>query len=209
MPIDLSELLDPAHTALVTQECQGGVIGEHAALPQLAEAARVRMIPNAARLAAAARSIGVPVIHCVAARREDGKGSNHNARLFLGMLKTAVALRPGTPAVEVIPEIGTEPGDVVLTRLHGLGPMGGTDLDPVLRNLGVRTVLGIGVSVNVGMLDFAFDAVNAGYQFVMPRDAVAGVPEDYAEAVLDNTLALVATLPTTDEVLAAWGVTGS
>ncbi len=82
--------------------------------------------------------------------------------------------------------------------------MGGTDLDAVLRNLGVTTVVGIGVSVNIGMMDFAFDAVNAGYQMVLPRDAVAGVPDDYAEAVLDNTLSLVATVPTTDEVLAVW-----
>ena len=118
----------------------------------------------------------------------------------------SVPLLPGTEAVEVIPEIGVAETDVVLTRLHGLGPMGGTDLDAVLRNLGVTTVVGIGVSVNIGMMDFAFDAVNAGYQMVLPRDAVAGVPEDYAESVLDNTLALVATLPSTDDVLQAWGV---
>jgi nicotinamidase-related amidase len=83
--------------------------------------------------------------------------------------------------------------------------MGGTDLDAVLRNLGVTTIVPIGVSVNVALLNLAMDAVNAGYQVVLPRDAVAGVPEDYAEAVLDNTLAFVTTLTTTDEVLAAWG----
>ena len=126
------------------------------------------------------------------------------ARQFAGMLKSPVPLLPGTAAVEVIPEIGVDERDVVLTRLHGLGPMGGTDLDPVLRNLGITTIVGIGVSVNVGMLDFAFDAVNAGYQFVLPRDAVAGIPEDYAESVLDNTLSLVTTLCTTDDVLRAW-----
>jgi biuret amidohydrolase len=208
MPLDLADLVAPEHTALVTQECQNGVIGEPAALPQLAEAARRTMIPNAARLAAAARAADVPVVHCVAARRADAKGSNTNARLFMGMRKTPVPLLPGTAAVEVIPEIGVSDGDVVLTRLHGLGPMGGTDLDAVLRNLGVTTIVGIGVSVNVGMLDFAFDAVNAGYQMVMPRDAVAGVPEDYAEAVLDNTLALVATLPATADVVAAWRAGG-
>jgi len=70
-------------------------------------------------------------------------------------------------------------------------------------------VVGIGVSVNVGMLDFAFDAVNAGYQMVMPRDAVAGIPEDYATAVLDNTLSLVATLCTTDALLDIWGAAGT
>ena len=102
------------------------------------------------------------------------------------------------------PEIGVAPSDVVLTRLHGLGPMGGTDLDVVLRNLGARTVVGIGVSVNIGMTDFAFDAVNAGYQFVLPRDAVTGVPIAYADAVIDNTLALVATVTTVDAVLGCW-----
>lgn len=204
MAIDLAELVDPEHTVLVTQECQNGVIGAEPALPQLAEIARRTMIPAAARLVHAARASSIPVVHCVAARRADGRGSNSNARLFQGILKSDVALLPGTSAVEVVPEIGVEEEDVVLTRLHGLGPMGGTDLDAVCRNLGAKTIVGIGVSVNVGMLDFAFDAVNAGYQMVMPRDAVAGIPEDYARSVLDNTLSLVATLTTVDDIVAAW-----
>jgi nicotinamidase-related amidase len=204
MPIDLATLVDPAHTVLVTQECQNGVIGSDAALPQLAAIARTRMIPAAGRLSAAARAAGVPVVHCVAARRADGQGSNANARLFLGMRKLDVDLLPGTDAVQVIPEIGVADSDVVLTRLHGLGPMGGTDLDAVLRNLGARTVIGIGVSVNVGMTNFAMDAVNAGYQFVLPRDAVAGIPEDYAEAVIEHTLSLLATITTVDELRACW-----
>jgi len=204
MAIDLAALVDPARTVLVTQECQNGVIGADAALPQLAEIARRQMIPNGARLTTAARAAGVTVLHCVAMRRDDGKGSNHNARLFLGMLKNAVPLRPGSEAVDVIPELGVEDGDLVLRRLHGLSPMAGTDLDAIVRNLGATTIVGIGVSVNIAMLNFAFDAVNAGYQFVMPRDAVAGIPEDYAEAVLDNTLSLVATLCTTDALVDIW-----
>jgi nicotinamidase-related amidase len=204
MPAALAELVDPAHTALVTQECQNGVIGEAAVLPELAAIARTTMRPNLGRLATAARSAGVPVIHCVAAFRADRKGSNTNARLFGAARKSTVSLLRGTEAVEVVPELGPDDGDVVLTRLHGLGPMGGTDLDPVLRNLDVRTIVGVGVSVNVGMTNFAMDAVNAGYQFVLPRDAVAGVPQDYADAVIDNTLCLIATVVTTDDLVDAW-----
>ena len=204
MPLDLATLVDPAHTVVVTQECQNGVIGPEAALPQLAEIARPRMVPAVARLAASARAAGVPVVHCVAARRDDGQGSNTNARLFQGMRKLSVELLPGSDAVDVVPEIGVEPSDVVLTRLHGLGPMGGTDLDAVLRNLGVRTIVGVGVSVNVGMTNFVMDAVNAGYQFVLPRDAVAGIPEEYAEAVIEHTLSLLATVTTVDDVRACW-----
>ena len=59
-------------------------------------------------------------------------------------------------------------------------------------------------SVNVGITNLVMDAVNAGYQVVLPRDAVAGVPKDYADAVIDNTLSLLATVTTTDDVIGAW-----
>jgi hypothetical protein len=39
---------------------------------------------------------------------------------------------------------------------------------------------------------------------VIPRDAVAGIPADYADAVIDNTLSLLATITTTDDLLEAW-----
>ncbi|MGY4652400.1 hypothetical protein ACVWWN_006196 [Mycobacterium sp. URHB0021] len=38
-----------------------------------------------------------------------------------------------------------------MTRWHGIGPMGGTDLDAVLRNLGVSTIVAVGVSVNLAI----------------------------------------------------------
>ena len=101
--------------------------------------------------------------------------------------------------------IGVEPGDLLLPRYHGVGPMTGTQLDSILRNLGTATILGVGVSVNIGMTNLAFDAVNRGYQIVLPRDAIAGVPADYAQAVIDNTLSLVATITTTNAILGAWG----
>jgi nicotinamidase-related amidase len=203
VPLDLGDLVDPALSAVVTQELQGGVVGPDSALPALAEAAAGTLAP-VLRLVVAARAAGVPVVHCVAERRDDGLGSNDNARLFRGVRKSPVRLAPGTPASSVVPEVGVEPGDLVLRRLHGLGPMGGTDLDPVLRNLGVRTIVGVGVSVNVGMTNFVMDAVNRGYQFVLPRDGTAGVPPAYADAVIDNTLSLLATITTVDDVVACW-----
>jgi nicotinamidase-related amidase len=106
--------------------------------------------------------------------------------------------------VRVPDEIGVDPGDIVLARYHGIGPMSGTQLDPILRNLGARTVVGVGVSLNVGVTNLAFDAVNLGYQVVIACDAVAGVPTDYGQAVLDNTLHIVATITTTAEIVRVW-----
>ncbi|MBI2168878.1 MAG: isochorismatase family protein [Actinobacteria bacterium] len=202
---DLADLIDPSHAALVTQECQRGVIGDLAALPQLAEAARSSgAIDNMGLLVRAARDAGVPVVHCLARHRADRRGGNTNARLFSAMAKMPDALRQGTESVALIPEIGAEASDIVLTRYHGLGPMHDTGLDSVLRNLGVSTVVGVGVSLNVGMIDFAFDAVNSGYRFVLPADACAGVPTEYADAVVEHTLALVATVVTAADVIRVW-----
>jgi hypothetical protein len=39
---------------------------------------------------------------------------------------------------------------------------------------------------------------------VLPRDAVAGVPPEYGDAVLANSLGLLATLTTTQALLDAW-----
>lgn len=201
--VDLTELVAPGHTVLVTQECQNGIIGADASLRELADAA-ASMRVVAGELAAAARVAGVPVVHCVAWRRPDGKAASTNARMYAAAVRSGLQLTPGSHVADVIPEIGVEEEDIVLGRYHGLGPMGGTDLDMVLRNLGATTVIGVGVSVNVGMLSFGLDAVNHGYQFVLPRDAVAGLPTEYAEAVIDNSFRVFGTVVHAADIQAAW-----
>jgi hypothetical protein len=39
---------------------------------------------------------------------------------------------------------------------------------------------------------------------VLPRDAVCGIPADYADAVIDNTLAVLATITTVDALVDIW-----
>ncbi len=205
MPLDLSVLVAPAHTALVTQECQRGVIGPESALPGLAEGvARTKLVEHVGALVAAAREAGVRVVHCTAERRPDGFGANRNARLFRHMARAERPLHPGSDAAALEPGIGARPEDPLLARLHGLSPFQGTELDWLLRNEGVTTIVGVGVSVNVAIPNFAFDAVNAGYQMVVPRDAVAGFPAEYVEMVFEHTLGAIATLTDTSELLAIW-----
>ncbi len=204
MAIDLGALVDPAHTALVTQECQRAVIGDLSALPELAAAAKGEVLTNIASLVRAARAAGAPVVHCTAERRADGRGANSNARLFQYMARSESPLLAGSAAAEIVPEIEVAESDLVLARLHGLSPFQGTELDFVLRNLGVSTIVGVGVSVNVAIQNLAFDAVNASDQVVIPRDAVAGFPAEYVEAVFQNTLGAISTLVTSAELLELW-----
>jgi nicotinamidase-related amidase len=183
------------------------VLGAHTALPQLAEAARREAIPNLARLLPFARAAGVQVVHCVVQFRPDRRGANHNARLFAAVgarREASIDLKTASRGAELLPELAQDPSDVVLSRIHGIGPMGGTDLDAVLRNLGVKTIVATGVSVNVAITNLVMDAINASYNVVLPRDAIAGVPKEYADLLIDNTLRLLATITTTDELIGVW-----
>src|SRR6516225_9392914 len=62
------ELVAPGHTAVVINEMQRGTVGDRANLPMLVDAGRPA-VAGAARLVRAARSVGVEVLHCVAASR--------------------------------------------------------------------------------------------------------------------------------------------
>ncbi|MET8290474.1 MULTISPECIES: cysteine hydrolase [Streptomyces] len=201
----LRELLDPATTVLLTVECQQGVVGPGSALPELADEARSSgALAQVARLVSAAHEGGVQVIHAVAERRADGRGANRNARLFRAAERLPVRQLPGTAAVRVAAPIEVAEEDLVVRRLHGLSPIAGTDVDALLRNLGCRTLVVTGVSANVAVPNAVFDAVNRGYTVVVPADAIAGVPSDYTPAMIRNTLALVATVTTTEDVLACF-----
>ncbi|GAA2639105.1 cysteine hydrolase [Streptomyces axinellae] len=197
--------LDPATAALLTIECQRGVVGEESALPELAQEARESgALGRIASLVAAAHQAGIQVLHAVAERRPDGKGASRNARLFRAAERLPVRQLMGSSAVRVADPISVAEEDLVVRRLHGLSPLAGTDVDALLRNLGVRTLVITGVSANVAVPNTVFDAVNLGYTAVVPADAIAGVPADYTPAMVRNTLSLIATVTTTEEVLACW-----
>jgi len=209
VPVDLPALLEPSHAALLMMECQEGVVGATArgggALSALADAVgRHGTIGQVARVLAAARAAKVPVFHCTMARRPDGGGAAVNCLLLAATKKSARPLLAGSPQQAVVAELAPVESDWVVMRFHGVTPFHGTELDSVLRNLGVRTIVATGVSLNVGILGLTIEAVNAGYQVVIPREAVMGTPDDYVEAVFTHTLRLLATATTVDAVVEAW-----
>lgn len=188
-------VLDPATTAVVTMECQRGVIGDLATFPALREAVlQTGMLDAIERVVAQARRAGATVVHALAVFREDRGGSFTNAPLLRYAASIPGQLIEGSDAASLVAELGPEPSDLVSMRRHGVSPFGGTDLDALLRSRGTRTVVAVGVSLNVGVLGLVLEAVNLGYEVVVVTDATAAVPPSYADAVLTNTFAQLATL---------------
>ncbi len=205
MPLDLAALIDPSHTAVLTMELQNGVVGVESPLRELADAAgAANVVTNTAKVVRAARTVGARVVHCTFEGRADRAGSSTNAPLLRMLARSEERFVTGSTAAALVAELGPEPSDIVCARCHGVTPFPGTELDATLRNLGVRTVIATGVSVNVGILGMVMGAVDLGYEVVVVTDAVAGLPADYAKAVIDNTLAALATRVTSDAVVDAW-----
>ncbi len=203
--IDLAELADPRRTALLIMEMQRGVAGDLAKFPELVKSCADRgVVANAARTAAAARASGARVVQCTAAFRADRAGSHtDNCPFIKALLKDPAHMLEGTGAVEVMPELA-DPSDLESRRYHGFSPFTGTSLDQTLRSLGVRTVVAAGLSLNLGIPGLCLEAVNLGYRVVVVTDAVAGMPAEYGDAVLKNTISLLAARATSRELEAAW-----
>lgn len=203
MPLDLYELVDPAHTAVLTMEVQRGVIGDLAMMPELADEVRaVGMLEHIRALCAAARTAGVRVVHCTAEFRADRAGSLPNAPMLKGGDSTHLVV--GTPSTEVVPELDQQPSDIVVPRVHGMTPFTGTSLNQVLRNCGVSTTIVTGVSVNIGVFGTVVEAIGNGYRVVVPPDAVAGIPHEYADAVLTHSIRPLAYLVPTPQIIETW-----
>ncbi len=191
-------------------ELQKGIVGDEVILPALAIAVRATgLLDVAGRVCRDARAHGVRVLHATMEERPDGAGQAVNCKIFALGAKRRAELGHGVtdigqPGVELVDELDVQPSDIKVARMHGMTPFTGTELDAVIRNLGVHTIVLMGVSLNLGIVGAALSALDLGYQVVVVRDAVIGLPKEYGDAVLDNTLSMIATIATADEVTAAW-----
>jgi len=202
---ELAERLRPDRCVVLTMEVQRGVAGDLSCLPGLREAVeKVGLIENTAKLLKSARAAGIRVIHNDAAFRPDRAGSLKNVPMVVEMLKDPDHMLVGSEMAELVPEFGPEPEDLLIERLHGMSPFSGTPLDAMLRSEGARAVIATGVSLNMAILGLTIEAVNLGYEVIIPTDCVAGFPAEYGEAILANTLAYMATLTTSKEILDVW-----
>ncbi len=207
MAITLSELVDPAHTAVVISEMQRGIVGDLARPPMLEMQQAVithGVIPAIARLANAARTGGARVVHATLQFRADRAGVRIVTPLMAVTMKDPDYLLVGSAEAEIVPELGPDPRDIVAGRIHGMSAFTGTELDPILRSLDVKTLVIAGISLNEAVIGLAIEAVNIGYRIVVPRDAVMGLPETFAADMLRYAFALLGKVVTVDEVIACW-----
>src|SRR3954453_9858043 len=139
------------------------------------------------RVLAAARAAGLLVIHtreghrpdladCPPAEWERGPpGRRIGDPGPMGRI-----LMRGDPGHDIVPELAPAPGEVVLDK-PGKGAFCETDLDLILRNRGIRTLLVCGVTTEVCVNTTVREANDRGYRCVVLADGCASYfPEFHA-----------------------------
>jgi nicotinamidase-related amidase len=192
----------PRTTALIFVECQRGVIGDLSVLPALAADAQPA-VAAMARLAAGARQAGVQVVHLTYLPLAGGRSASQKAPLMRATSSTA-DWSQSDAALEVVTEIGVGPDDLVLPRHQGISPVYRTEVLTMLRNMGMEEIVVAGVSTNLAVLLTVVGAADENFSVVVPTDATVGTPPEHHASVLRHSLAFVARLAATHELLAEW-----
>lgn len=128
------------------------------------------IVPTTKKLLEGARKNGVPVIFCNDAHLQ---GIDHELKLWGDH---AIA---GTKGAEVIPELGPCQGDYIVPKRRYSGFFH-TDLDLLLKELGVDTVIMTGLHTHMCVRHTSADAYQLGYEVWACSDATNSfTKEDY------------------------------
>lgn len=198
-------------TAMLVVELQNdlvheSLIGSRGVGGRLAEAVKRRgVLERLAEVLTECRARGVPVIY-LTKERHPGLPQPQTAPIYrLG--RGAPILVSGTWGARVVDEIAPQEGDLVLPRFTSIDPSVGSELWPVLRRLGVTTLVVAGVSTTMAVEGTVRAAANREYRVVVLEDCCASFPDDWHVFSVEKIMPLLADVgPSADalEALRAW-----
>lgn len=209
---ELSELVDPAHTALVVVDMQRDFCVPGWAFDKLGVDITMYppMIPRLARLIEGARAAAVPVIYIqmtVLPNRasESPAQIRFNLRLHLASHGEGEPLRytqDGSEGQAILDELAPEDGDLIVKKYRSSG-FWGTNLDLLLRSNGIKSVVVTGCTTEGCVESTARDALFNDYYVVVAEDCVASDDREQHDAsmlLMRNRFDIAST----DEILAVW-----
>jgi len=158
------------------------------------------ILPNLKRLLAAARRAGVPVIFTGHAH-EDPEVDGGMTAEFWPEIKRRESLIKGTRGVQVYPGIKPRRGEKMIWK-HRYSAFYNTDLEIVLRGMGVTDLIITGVLTNVCCESTARDAFFRDFRVFFAADATASTEPEFHIASLKNLAYAFAYVVTTNDLLA-------
>ena len=163
-----ASVIDTARTALLVIDMQNDFVEEGAPL-EFPEGRRI--LPTLQKVLDAAREHGMPVIYPAHVHRRGGADMGIHRELY-PPVAAGEALVDGGRGADVHPEIAPQAGELVIKK-HRYNSFYATDLEIVLRGLGVDTVVLTGMTTECCVLGTARGALECGFRSVVLADACA------------------------------------
>lgn len=163
----LPDWLQPGAMALLLVDLQQGTCGDAQPRPRpdFDQHFRAHTLPAARRALALARAAGLEVIHTMIANlTADGRDRSPDYK------RCGLGFPPGSRGAEVIAPLAPLTDELVLAKSSS-SPFTSTTLDYLLRNIGIRTLVVIGLLTDQCIDHTVKDAADRGYRVVCLRDA--------------------------------------
>lgn len=209
--------IDPRRTAVITIDCHRGHLDPAVATMPVAPEAAASVVAATARLVRLARSSGMPVIHVILQNRVFPDGASepmHNpfwaaveaANQMLTPERASTISRhnlEGSVQTQLMPELGPEPGDFVISTKRRLSIYRDTDLDLTLQQLRIDSVVLAGINTNTCVQCAAFESLNRDLKTIVVADGVHSMyGDDLHFFGLQNIARCLGWVLTVDEVAA-------
>jgi nicotinamidase-related amidase len=200
--------LEPRKAALLVVELQNDMVhetnlGKKGLGSALSEAVHRRgVLGKVARLLAVARAAAVPVFYINVANQPGFP--RPRARIYELAGKRGPSMVAGTWGAETHDTVAPAPGDHVLTRTTSVDGSYGTGLYALLSALRREQLAICGISTTLAVEGLVRASLNRGYEMFVVEDCCAGVPQEWHDWSIKNTLPLLATITATTEVEAAF-----
>jgi len=200
--------LDAAKAALLVVELQNDMVHESnldkkglgAALTEAVH--RRGVLGKVARLLEVARARQVPVFYINVANKPGVP--RPRARIYALAGKRGPTLVEGTWGAETHETVRPAPQDYVLERTTSVDGSYGTGLYAILASLRREQLAICGISTTLAVEGIVRASLNRGYEMFVVEDCCAGVPQEWHDWSIRNTLPLLATVTDAASVEAAW-----
>ena len=171
--------IDRGRTALLVMDYQNDIVGSVSA------SERTGLLHRASSVVTATRKAGIPVIYVVVSFRPGHPEVSARNKSFSAMKSTG-RLREGAPGARVHGSVRPDPGEVIVTKRR-VGAFSTTDMETVLRSMGVTNLVLAGISTSGVVLSTVRWAADVDYEIVVLADCCAD-PDPEVHRVLTEKI---------------------
>ena len=210
LPEGFEEFLAVADTAIVSIDLHQGHLADTPDCPCPAPRARDIVAPIDT-FHDVARKLGVPIIHVRSIVRRGGEDDTRGIPsawrrtfpLYVGEIPNSDGHAiEGSRWTEFVTKV--EPGDLIVETKRRLSAFYPTDLDFLLRNMRIESIVLDGGFTDCCILNAAFDASNHNYRVIVARDLVRGTDDNLEKAALAMVSLHLGLVADSADILGEW-----